>query len=176
MKRAVCLFTVLASCSSVALSRAAEIPPPSPEVKAITTYAPAPSYPFEAAGKRPRGSGTVLLQVDKASGVVTKAEVTRSTGSPLLDNAALKAFRRWRFKPGAVDHVRMPFGFYDFDPGVPQLYWGTVKAIDRRSGTFTLNSRMGAKVVVFVTPRTRLSKNGAPATLAAVAVGDRVRG
>ncbi len=35
----------------------------------------------------------------------------QSTGSELLDRAALKAYSKWRFKPGSVPQVKMPIEF-----------------------------------------------------------------
>ena len=51
------------------------------------------------------------MTVDSASGAVTEAEMAQSTGSPILDNAATSAFRRWRFKPGSVSKVKIPITF-----------------------------------------------------------------
>src|SRR3954464_5904422 len=51
------------------------------------------------------------MTVDPGSGAVTSAEMAQSTGSPVLDNAATSAFRRWRFKPGTVSKVRTPITF-----------------------------------------------------------------
>jgi TonB family protein len=42
---------------------------------------------------------------------VKKAEMAASTGNPILDNAALDAFRRWEFKPGTVSKVKIPIRF-----------------------------------------------------------------
>jgi hypothetical protein len=35
----------------------------------------------------------------------------QSTGSELLDRATLKAYSKWRFKPGSVPQVKMPIEF-----------------------------------------------------------------
>ena len=61
-----------------------------------------PTYPEEA---RRRGQqGTVLLQlVVDASGAVRDAGVLHSSGHPLLDDAALEAVRRWRFRPARAE-------------------------------------------------------------------------
>ena len=40
------------------------------------------------------------MTVHPASGPSTSALVAQNTGSRVLDNAATRAFRRWRFKPG----------------------------------------------------------------------------
>ena len=79
--------------------------------KAVAISAPRPEYPYEARSRRITGGGVCLLIVDKQSGVVTNATMVQSTGNPILDNSSVSAFRRWRFKPGAVDKVRMPIAF-----------------------------------------------------------------
>jgi TonB family protein len=43
-----------------------------------------------------------LLRVDIKSGLVKQVIVGHSTGSSALDAAAVKAFSRWRFKPGIL--------------------------------------------------------------------------
>ncbi len=79
--------------------------------KAVAVSAPRPEYPYEARRSKLTGSGVCLMTVDTASGAVTSAEMATSTGSPILDNSATSAFRRWRFKPGTVSKVRTPITF-----------------------------------------------------------------
>ena len=55
-------------------------------------------------------SGLVLVDVD-SSGKVTAAKLLESTGVHEYDEAALKAFRQWRFKPGTAPHVKIPITF-----------------------------------------------------------------
>jgi len=57
------------------------------------------------------GSGLVAMDVDFDTGRVTAARMIASTGYPELDDRALKAFRRWHFKPRTVRHVRTPITF-----------------------------------------------------------------
>jgi periplasmic protein TonB len=73
--------------------------------------APKPEYPYEARRQRVTGSGIVVMTVDLASGQVTKVIMEESTGSLVLDNAAITGFQRWRFKPGTVSKVRSPVTF-----------------------------------------------------------------
>jgi protein TonB len=66
---------------------------------------PPPRYPESA---RRRGvEGTVLVRlVISGRGEVTGAEVIESSGSDLLDQAALGALRQWRFTPGRwAEHI-----------------------------------------------------------------------
>ena len=79
--------------------------------KAVTTYAPRPAYPQEARSHRIARSGVCVVSVDPASGSVTKASMAQSTGSPLLDKSVLSAVRTWKFKPGTVSKVSIPFEF-----------------------------------------------------------------
>ena len=79
--------------------------------KAVAVSAPRPEYPYEARRSKIVGSGVCVMTVDVSSGAVTSAEMASSTGSPILDNAATSAFRRWRFKPGTVSKVRTPITF-----------------------------------------------------------------
>jgi TonB family protein len=79
--------------------------------KAVAVSAPRPEYPYEARRSKTVGSGVCVMTVDTSSGAVTSAEMAQSTGSPVLDNAATSAFRRWRFKPGTVSKVRTPITF-----------------------------------------------------------------
>jgi protein TonB len=86
---------------------AAPPPPPAPPAPALRTIPstavaylepPAPVYPL--ASRRLREQGEVLLKVEiGADGHARQVLVTRSSGSPRLDNAALVAVRAARFKP-----------------------------------------------------------------------------
>ena len=74
-------------------------------------YTPAPVYRPEWAKQSLAGKGVVLVTVDKESGKVTGAKMLDSTGSQLLDGAALQAYSQWRFKPGTVTQVKLPIEF-----------------------------------------------------------------
>ena len=78
--------------------------------KALATYAPRPQYPYEARSRHVVGSGVCVVEVSP-SGNATSASMASSTGNPILDNAALSAFRQWRFKPGSVSKVKIPITF-----------------------------------------------------------------
>lgn len=63
---------------------------------------PRPSYPPEA--YRAREEGTVLVTADiDAMGNVASTEVTRRSGSRILDRAAVDEVRKWKFKPAMKD-------------------------------------------------------------------------
>ena len=79
--------------------------------KALAISAPRPEYPYEARSRHIMGSGVCVVAVDVGSGTVTDANMAQSTGNPILDNSAVSAFRRWRFKPGTVSKVKIPITF-----------------------------------------------------------------
>ena len=78
---------------------------------AIATKAPRPEYPYEARRTRLTGTGIVKIEVDAPTGRVTSVRMDPSTGHAILDQAAIEAFREWRFKPGMVSRVRTPITF-----------------------------------------------------------------
>lgn len=78
--------------------------------RAMALAAPLPEYPYEARRQRLTGSGAATLTLD-LSGNVVDVTMVRSTGSQILDNAALRGFQRWRFKPGTGSRVQVPITF-----------------------------------------------------------------
>jgi TonB family protein len=89
------------------LAQATELP----NVQHLAVYAPRPTYPYEARAKLQTGAGFAIVTIDPATGHVTNAVMAPSTGSKILDQAALTAFRQWRFRPGTVKKVRIPIQF-----------------------------------------------------------------
>lgn len=51
------------------------------------------------------------MEVDSESGNVQRAYMAVSTGQKVLDQAAIEAFSRWRFKPNTVSRVKIPISF-----------------------------------------------------------------
>jgi TonB family protein len=83
-------------------------------------YGPKPDYPFEARVNHFAGSGIFIIRVHVKTGRVAEVLVARSTGYAILDNAGVRAFRRSRFKPGALQPIGViapslhdPFGKED---------------------------------------------------------------
>jgi TonB family protein len=64
-------------------------------------------YPQQARIQKISGAGVVRMKVNP-NGSLDRVEIGQSSASPILDAAALIAFRQWRFKPGSV---RTPFFF-----------------------------------------------------------------
>jgi TonB family protein len=74
-------------------------------------FSPRPEYPYSALQQRITGSGIAVMKVDSKTGRVVRAFMYMSTGSPLLDEATLSAFRQWKFKPGTVALVKVPINY-----------------------------------------------------------------
>lgn len=83
---------------------------------------PAPEYPLAARQRNEQGRVLLLVQLD-AEGRVLDAQLRLSSGSPLLDQAALDAVRRWRFSPArsrgvpVTSHLLVPVRFSLRDAG-----------------------------------------------------------
>ena len=74
-------------------------------------YSPPPIYRSEWVQPGVTGKGIVLVSIDPKTGIVTATRMLQSTGNELLDHAALKAYSKWRFKPGSVPQIKMPIEF-----------------------------------------------------------------
>ena len=83
---------------------------PISSARASAVFAPRPEYPYEARSRKITGSGVCVLALDPA-GNVTDATMAQSIGSPILDNATVSTFRRWRFKPGMYTKVKVPITY-----------------------------------------------------------------
>src|ERR1700737_416792 len=84
---------------------------PRPSGKAKNLDGPKPIYPPEAAGQHLSGTGKYLLQFDQATGKVIDVTVSQSAGSPILDNAAIAAFRQWHEDRQCAKEVTMTMTF-----------------------------------------------------------------
>ena len=80
------------------------------ELMKLAIHTPRPEYPYQARRKKITGSGVVFGKVN-AAGVVTSVTMRQSTGSAILDGAAISAFSRWRFKPGRAFSFACPITF-----------------------------------------------------------------
>lgn len=68
-------------------------------------------YPLAARKGNLKGRGILVGQVDVRTGLVKSVRMERSTGHKILDDAALDAFRRWRFKRGTIRKFRIPISY-----------------------------------------------------------------
>lgn len=69
---------------------------------AALVSAPPPAYPANARRARAEGTATLLVSLS-ATGAVLGCEVSRSAGRDDLDEAALRAVKKWRFSPAVRD-------------------------------------------------------------------------
>jgi len=81
------------------------------DARVFAQSAPRPEYPYEARRQKITGDGIAVLTIDQNSGDVIQITMSKSTGNPLLDDAALAGLRRWRFKPSTVSSVTCPITF-----------------------------------------------------------------
>jgi protein TonB len=69
-----------------------------------------PPYPYAAWRRGIEGAVLVLLEID-AAGTVTAAHVERSSGSSVLDDAALRQLAGWKFAPARRSGRAVPGTF-----------------------------------------------------------------
>lgn len=81
----------------------------SKNVSALATYTPRPNYPMGALSRYEQGIGWFVMRVQIKSGLVKEVEVAQSTGHKDLDDAAVQALKRWRFKPDALPPIKQVF-------------------------------------------------------------------
>src|SRR5205807_8976593 len=68
---------------------------------------PSPIYPGIAQRNSYQGTVEVEFHVD-VSGKVTSAQVRKTSGFPVLDQAAVSAVEKWRFPPGQERYLLWP--------------------------------------------------------------------
>jgi TonB family protein len=93
-----------------ALAADADVTVP-PEARVLMLMMPRPKYPYEARARHIIGRGMYDIRMDTKSGLVTRVVVVQSTGSKVLDEAAVDAFSKWRARPGKISHIRVPVNF-----------------------------------------------------------------
>jgi protein TonB len=103
------LLIVFLLAASATLAQGGSQIPASDVIKQVP-----PDYPKEARLRHETGSGILILHVDRARGVVTSVTVLKRTGHKILDDAGVRAFGQWRFKPGAVKDplIKVPISFH----------------------------------------------------------------
>ena len=124
----ICRHTVILSVIfflSAQPARSSPAPQHSGNSKDVVLRAARPKYPKDAQGYYPKGSGIVLMEVDKKSGLVKSARMEKSTRNS-LDDAALQACNQWRFKPGTVSTAYWPVAFWHNGSGIRHRMAGAV--------------------------------------------------
>ncbi|MCC6758596.1 MAG: energy transducer TonB [Candidatus Omnitrophica bacterium] len=71
------------------------------KARPLTYYNPAPTYPYVALQRGYEGEVTLIIAVNK-SGLPDDVGVARSSGYGILDSAAVKAVKKWKFEPAKL--------------------------------------------------------------------------
>jgi protein TonB len=111
-------MSILIAALTSTLLAEPELSPPPPTIQipanwkklkgATAVFAPKPDYPKYARARHWVGAGWYVMNVDTDTGLVTSVEIIQSSGHKILDQAAVDAFRRWRFQPGRVGRAKCP--------------------------------------------------------------------
>jgi protein TonB len=72
---------------------------------------PGPNYPYSDRAKHHTGRGLFRIYLDLQTGAVTQVATLQSTGFATLDESAVAALRRWRWKPGKWKEIEIPVTF-----------------------------------------------------------------
>jgi periplasmic protein TonB len=108
----VLVWSVLISPASAQMNAPSPSTPENTPVKALVLEAPQPEYPESLKAHGIGGDGVFVLYVDSETGAVASVSIQKSTGVRDLDDCAVKALRRWRFKPRTISkEVRVPITF-----------------------------------------------------------------
>ncbi len=108
---------VAATLLSVAVTGNSQTPNAT-HVKPYAIYAPRPNYPLYARQYHWTGEGLFRCNI-RSDGTVVSVDVLRSTGHGMLDRAAIKALRQWRFHPGDMNPIKIPINFSMSGSGSP---------------------------------------------------------
>lgn len=81
---------------------------PNPAMQKYTVKMVPMDYPAEARQRHLEGRGILAGQVDYETGKVISVRMEKSTGHKILDDAAVRSFRQWQFKPGLIKQFRTP--------------------------------------------------------------------
>jgi TonB family protein len=105
------ISSLLGEARSTAGARWPGQPQPTPTPKLRLVFAPAPRYPLEARfrdGLARTGRFRVNFDV---TGTVKEIQVLKSTGSDILDSAAVQGLQQWRSEPGREGFTIVPLTF-----------------------------------------------------------------
>ena len=80
-------------------------------LRGILLYAPDPEYPQPVANAGWGGKGNYRLIIDTKTGRVTEVKVLRTMPHALLNDLVAKALLQWRFRPGTLGSLEVPFEF-----------------------------------------------------------------
>jgi TonB family protein len=91
---------------------------------ADAVFAPKPGYPVEDRRLHHEGIVVIRLDIDLKTGNATYVTMLKSSGFPNLDEVAVRALAKWRFKPGRWKQLEIPVVFAFFTRGEPFDYGG----------------------------------------------------
>lgn len=120
MRNRIAIVSIIAllALESAHRAAAADQPQEFSKMKAAMIFKPPIQYPYEARRAGITGSGVIVIEVDRATGRVTGVTMGISTGSAILDDAAVSAFREAQFRPGTPSQVKVPITFTRGGPPV----------------------------------------------------------
>jgi TonB family protein len=72
---------------------------------------PTPDYPIDARRNRLEGTGLFKLFINEKTGTVSSVRILKSTGYKILDEAAIRGLKNWRFRPETVYRIVVPIRF-----------------------------------------------------------------
>ncbi len=70
-----------------------------------------PKTPYLARLHGLDGYGVYRLNIDRATGTVSSVTIVKTTTHKMLDDAAVDAFRKWRFQPNSISELTLPGTF-----------------------------------------------------------------
>ncbi len=76
----------------------------------VATYAAKPDYPYWVRARHIQGTGVFQVHI-RANGTVRSIDTIQSTGNVGLDQSAINAFTRWRFRVDRPTKVKIPITF-----------------------------------------------------------------
>ncbi len=77
----------------------------------LLLFHPRPDYPDEARRRGIVGMADFELTFDYETGHLREVHLAKSSGSPLLDAAAIAALKQWKAKPRSIHRLLVPLGF-----------------------------------------------------------------
>jgi TonB family protein len=112
MRTSLTVALLCAFCASSSFAKELELRGPT---KNFLTHVVWPKYPYEARVHKITGRCVVRMKIN-AGGSVEKAEIGKSSGSPILDRAAVDACKQWRFKPElGIHRAIVPISFVPWE-------------------------------------------------------------
>lgn len=81
------------------------------DLRGVLLYAPDPEFPYRLVSRGVQGNVTLLLKVNPKTGRVYEVKVLKSARYIILNELAAKSALQWRFRPGTITEVTVPYSF-----------------------------------------------------------------